>query len=96
MSIMSIISKISKMTNSKEYYDLFKQTTKLINTLPYRDCKYCIYYSEKLIKEESICYKFGKAKEEKNSENFYTAVDCRENENKCGSKATYYISKLLR
>jgi len=84
--------------NSKKYYDLAKQSIRFIISAPYKhkECKNCIYYFEKEIKEESICYKFGKNKERIYSENFYSAVHCREMESKCGPEGHYFISKLLK
>jgi hypothetical protein len=84
------------MNKYKKCIDLIKKTTKIqiLNTLP--ECKNCMYYAERSIKEESICYKFGKEKQQVYGDNFYTVKHCRETESKCGSKAKYYISKFLQ
>jgi len=47
-------------------------------------CRSCLYFSK------ARCLKFGKKLEE----GFYTALECRQNENKCGSQARWYLERL--
>jgi hypothetical protein len=49
-------------------------------------CRSCVYFS----KNTEECLKFGK----KLVNGFYSALECRANENKCGHSARWYLEKL--
>ena len=57
-----------------------------------KNCKDCIYFAKAVIREESICHKFGK----KDLPEFYKARECRLNEAKCGVEAKYFMSNLIK
>lgn len=79
------------------YIKVFRQLTQYSTLTPIKSCKSCVYYVQKNIEEESLCRKFGKKQEDLVTyNNFLFAKDCRSDTNKCGQRAMYYISNLIK
>jgi hypothetical protein len=51
-------------------------------------CRTCVYFSRALYGD---CLRFGKRFEE----GFYSALECRKDENKCGSLARWYLERTV-
>jgi len=57
-----------------------------------KKCKDCIYFVKSIIKEESLCYRFGKME----TFEFYRADESRKDEKKCGKEGRYFMSNLIK